>query len=382
MKFKFIHPLTHTKKMGVESLTAFLKKQYNNTNGYITSLDMTKIQRVAIDGNQEMNRIMKVNWKTLFESMEDPLSDITEDQEKFVRQEWIKDMIRFIMKWLEIKVTPIFIIDGKSQVAKTAQKEKRQKARDSALQRYEELKKKVQQEQTNKDLNQWSVSTQSISDEDLAKIVSYRQQERSLSPVWIQELKDVFDAIGVPWIQATDEGEKLCCMLYLEEVDAVYSNDTDCLLYGCHNTINSFKLEISGNSLTMPIYNLNDILEKLKLNHEEFLDFCIMLGTDFNENIPSIGPVKALELIQTHHSISNLPAFYKKIPLDRSVLNEDICKQIYKRVPSGSVINRRGKNDTLSVQWEYWNYTTELEKYVGKTGARWIEKDMKKVHSF
>ncbi len=39
------------------------------------------------------------------------------------------------------------------------------------------------------------------------------------------------------------------------------------------------------------------------LSMEQFVDFCILCGCDYVNNIRGIGPVKALQLIQKHGSI-------------------------------------------------------------------------------
>jgi Holliday junction resolvase YEN1 len=47
-------------------------------------------------------------------------------------------------------------------------------------------------------------------------------------------LKEVLDALRIPHLNASGEAEAECCRLQvLGLVDAVYSSDSDCLLFGC-----------------------------------------------------------------------------------------------------------------------------------------------------
>ncbi|MED6233499.1 hypothetical protein ATANTOWER_012584 [Ataeniobius toweri] len=53
-------------------------------------------------------------------------------------------------------------------------------------------------------------------------------------------------------------------------------------------------------------YSLPKLLEKLQINHEELVDLCILLGCDYCDKIPGLGPKRALTLIQNHRTIENV----------------------------------------------------------------------------
>ena len=55
----------------------------------------------------------------------------------------------------------------------------------------------------------------------------------------------------------------------------------------------------------MPISEITfaRVLEGLELNHDEFIDLCILLGCDYCDSIKGIGPHKALQLIKEHRNI-------------------------------------------------------------------------------
>ena len=48
-----------------------------------------------------------------------------------------------------------------------------------------------------------------------------------------------------------------------------------------------------------------EILESLELEDRQFLDLCIMCGTDYNPNIPKIGSKSAYKRI-IQHGIGNM----------------------------------------------------------------------------
>ena len=58
---------------------------------------------------------------------------------------------------------------------------------------------------------------------------------------------------------------------------------------------------------------------------EEFLDFCIMCGTDYNPNIKKIGVKRSFALIQKHRSIESVG----KDGLDIAVLNHQGSRLLF-----------------------------------------------------
>jgi 5'-3' exonuclease len=72
------------------------------------------------------------------------------------------------------------------------------------------------------------------------------------------------------------------------------------------------------------IVECQKVLEALQLSPSYFLDFVIMCGCDFNENIPLIGCVKSLKLIQQYKSIENIQQSIGKAPT-----NYERCRQIF-----------------------------------------------------
>src|SRR5208282_433990 len=123
---------------------------------------------------------------------------------------------------------------------------------------------------------------------------------------------------GLPWLLATGEGEKLCSMLSREgQCAAVISTDTDNIVFGCRMmivspSISNFpdKQNPGQTRSTMMGCNMQKVCSDLELTEEQFRDFCIALGCDFNKNIFKMGPVNAFRLIHTYKSIENFPKIY------------------------------------------------------------------------
>lgn len=136
--------------------------------------------------------------------------------------------------------------------------------------------------------------------------------------------KKMFDILQVPWYQAPMEAETMCSDLCKRGlVDAVLSEDTDVLAYGAP----IFLSKIETDRDTCVLINYDHLLNTLELTYDQFLDMCIMCGTDYNKNIPKIGPDRSYNLIKKYETIENVA---KGAKLDISILNHNRGRELFK----------------------------------------------------
>lgn len=93
--------------------------------------------------------------------------------------------------------------------------------------------------------------------------------------------KSIVRMMGMACFQADGEAETLCAYLACRgDVDAVLTEDTDVLAYGCPVMVAFKNFKLGDNRL----YALrhDKILEALGFSHKEFLDLCILLRCDYN----------------------------------------------------------------------------------------------------
>lgn len=115
--------------------------------------------------------------------------------------------------------------------------------------------------------------------------------------------KTLFDIMGIPYLDASGEAEATCAILCrMKLVDAVLSEDTDVLNYKAPN----FLHKLNMNQQTVIEIEYEDMLSRLGMTEEQFLDFCIMCGTDYNSNLYKIGPEKSFRLLKKHGSIEQI----------------------------------------------------------------------------
>lgn len=60
-------------------------------------------------------------------------------------------------------------------------------------------------------------------------------------------------------------------------------------------------------------------MEAFGINHDEFIDLCILCGCDYSTSIPGIGPIKAFKLIE---ECRNIEAVLKRLAVDNENPNK------------------------------------------------------------
>lgn len=138
----------------------------------------------------------------------------------------------------------------------------------------------------------------------------YAQATNKLDETMVEEAKMLIEAFGFPIVNAPSEGEaQAAYMVSKGEVFASCSQDFDSLLFGAkylvRNLSVSSKRKVAGSSVyrDVPIefYELDKILEILKINLDELIIVAILCGTDFNPGgVKGIGPKKALKLVKDY----------------------------------------------------------------------------------
>ena len=127
----------------------------------------------------------------------------------------------------------------------------------------------------------------------------------------IKDLTDIISYLGFSFFKPdVGEAEAVCCYLANKGyVNGVISNDSDVLAYD----VDLFLYDINPFTESVVVYKKLNVLNSVNMTKETFLDFCIMCGTDYNTNIPRVGPVSSFLLLQEKKSIDNIDREEKTI---------------------------------------------------------------------
>lgn len=119
-----------------------------------------------------------------------------------------------------------------------------------------------------------------------------------LEEVQIREAQALLDAMGVPWFQAPGETDaQLAHWVRAGPVDAGVTQDYDAPLYGCPVTYRYVK---AGGRRDPERVDLDRGLDEHGLTRTQLVDAAILIGTDYNDGVHGVGPVRATRLVREH----------------------------------------------------------------------------------
>lgn len=233
---------------------------------------------------------------------------------------WISAFLNLIACLRRNNIHACFIYDTKAPEEKSDERKMRKEKRDKLDARIEELIAALEKAKMTNEIDpvllslvkrEESLKRQSLLrpgsehkkvslDEIEFEVERIKKQSVKINQSDFELTKKVFSILGVPFFQAPGEAETTCADLCKQgQVDFVISEDTDVLAYGA--PILFTKINTSTDTCICVRYE--DVLNGLSLTSNEFLDFCIMCGTDYNTNIAKVGPETAFKLIKKYSSI-------------------------------------------------------------------------------
>ena len=192
---------------------------------------------------------------------------------------------------IENGIKPVYVFDGKPPELKKAELERRR------------LRKEKAQKLAEKAYEEGAI-------EEAAKYVI---QSVSLESDMVRDAKELLEAMGIPYVQALEEGEAQAAYLARKGLSwAAASQDYDSLLFGSprlvRNLTISGKRKLPGKDIYVEIkpevIELDTLLKALGITREQLVDVAILIGTDYNpDGVEGIGPKTALQLIKMHGSL-------------------------------------------------------------------------------
>ncbi|MDD5959760.1 flap endonuclease-1 [Methanobrevibacter wolinii] len=183
---------------------------------------------------------------------------------------------------VEKGIKPIYVFDGKPSEYKAETIKKRREAKEKS-----EMKMKKAIAEGN---------------DELAR--KYAIRTSRMSPYIVESSKELLDYMGIPWVQASREGEaQASYMVQQKDAWAVSSQDYDCLLFGAPKIIRN--LTLSGGLSKLEYMELNKVLDNLKFTREQLIDLALLVGTDFNNGIHGIGIKRGIKLLN-EKSLENI----------------------------------------------------------------------------
>lgn len=196
------------------------------------------------------------------------------------------------LRMIDNGIKPMYVFDGKPPTLKGGELAKRTARRNEALAGHEEAKEVGTAEEVEK----------------------FARRQVKVTPEHNAECKKLLKLMGVPYLEAPTEAESQCAELARKgKVYGAASEDMDTLCFNTPVLVRHLTFSEARNQKE-PVQeiNLEKALEGLDMTLEQFVDLCMLLGCDYLDNIPKIGPKTALEIIRQHKSIEKFIEWNEK----------------------------------------------------------------------
>jgi flap endonuclease-1 len=195
---------------------------------------------------------------------------------------------------IEEGIKPVFVFDGKPPEMKKAEIEKRMEVKLEADKKYKKA----------------------VEAGDIESMRKYAQATARLTSEMVEESKLLLKAMGIPFIQAPQEGEAQAAYVAKKgDAWASGSQDYDSFLFGTPRLVRNLgitgKRKLPGRDVYVEIkpevIELDSLLKSLGITREQLILTGIMLGTDYNPGgLKGVGAKTALKLVKTLGSVDDI----------------------------------------------------------------------------
>ena len=209
---------------------------------------------------------------------------------------------------LQHDIRPIVVFDGKSLPAKAITNDKRRLLREKYTEKANEAERLG----------------------FFADAEKYRKKTLVVTDDFITAFIDALRLISVDYIVSPYEADAQLAYLSLNGfVDAVITEDSDALVYGCQRVL--FKLDSTGGGKEIERSNLgsNTQLSFANWTDEQFKLFCCLAGCDYVRKLPNLGIKTAHRILSSNSTFESVIDYLKK---HRRDIDDEYCLQVNGRV--------------------------------------------------
>jgi flap endonuclease-1 len=257
----------------------------------------------------------------------------------FGKERWIDGFVHLFIALRSAGVKFVLLFDGVAPPEKDAERQKRKDAKDKLQQKAEDILWLIEHLE---ELEMDSLVCET--DEELAraarvgkisplggKTVNRVELASELKKVENQcvlirredtnAVKELAECMGITSIQAPGEAEAFGAYMSVHNLlDGMITDDTDVLAYGCNY------YRVSLRERTVQYVEHLELCGEIDFTPNQLTDLAILLGNDYNSNIPGVGPVGAVTLLREH---GNIEAILEATGKDGTNLNYIKSRELF-----------------------------------------------------
>ena len=136
----------------------------------------------------------------------------------------------------------------------------------------------------------------------------------------VTECQQLLKLFGLPYVTAPMEAEAQCAKLVsLGIVDGIVTDDSDVFLFGgtrvYKNMFNQAKF--------VECYLSSDLEKEYSLDRQKLIRIAHLLGSDYTEGLPNVGPVTALEILSEFETLEQFSEWWGTVQMGQKLSAED-----------------------------------------------------------
>lgn len=136
----------------------------------------------------------------------------------------------------------------------------------------------------------------------------------------INDCQQLLALFGLPYISAPMEAEAQCAELVdLELVDGIVTDDSDIFLFGGTRVYKN----MFNQSKFVECYLSGDLEAEYGLTRQRLISIAQLLGSDYTEGLPGIGPVTAVELMSEFDDLNSFKQWWSEVQMGQRSKQDD-----------------------------------------------------------
>ena len=161
-------------------------------------------------------------------------------------------------------------------------------------------------------------------EKELRQLRSQQKKDRrdadEVTHIMITECQQLLKLFGLPYVTAPMEAEAQCAELVnLGIVDGIVTDDSDVFLFGgtrvYKNMFNQAKF--------VECYLSSDLEKEYSLDRQKLIRIAHLLGSDYTEGLPNVGPVTALEILSEFDTLEHFSDWWATVQMGQRLSAED-----------------------------------------------------------
>ena len=147
-----------------------------------------------------------------------------------------------------------------------------------------------------------------------------RRDADEVTHIMVTECQQLLKLFGLPYVTAPMEAEAQCAELVsLGIVDGIVTDDSDVFLFGgtrvYKNMFNQAKF--------VECYLSSDLEKEYSLDRQKLIRIAHLLGSDYTEGLPNVGPVTALEILSEFETLEQFSEWWGTVQMGQKLSAED-----------------------------------------------------------